>query len=202
MFVSLLQLNLRSRHVQSELRNPYQMHRTLSKAFGDEPGVWEAARVLFRVDETNGKLAALVQSKTLPDWSQLSAADSYLTELPKMTEFSPSVRKGQRLAFRLLANPTVKRDGKRVGLYKEEEQLQWLNRKAKDNGFRILSAVPTSQGKVMSKTAKGEETVLLAVRFDGALEVTDPDLFTEALESGIGSAKGFGFGLLSIAPLR
>jgi CRISPR system Cascade subunit CasE len=38
-----------------------------------------------------------------------------------------------------------------------------------------------------------------AVRYDGLLEVTDPVKFLETLRAGIGSAKGFGFGLLSLA---
>ena len=38
--------------------------------------------------------------------------------------------------------------------------------------------------------------------FDGVLEVNDPDIFIKSIESGIGSAKGFGFGLLSIAPVK
>jgi CRISPR system Cascade subunit CasE len=39
----------------------------------------------------------------------------------------------------------------------------------------------------------------LAVQFDGVLEVTDPAKFLETVRQGIGSAKGFGFGLLSLA---
>jgi hypothetical protein len=31
------------------------------------------------------------------------------------------------------------------------------------------------------------------------MEVTDPEPFRDVLQSGIGSAKGFGFGLLSVA---
>jgi CRISPR system Cascade subunit CasE len=38
-----------------------------------------------------------------------------------------------------------------------------------------------------------------SVDFDGVLSVTDPALFAEAVASGIGPAKGFGFGLLSLA---
>jgi CRISPR system Cascade subunit CasE len=38
-----------------------------------------------------------------------------------------------------------------------------------------------------------------AVRFDGLLVVTDPERLRHALRAGIGSAKGFGFGLLSLA---
>ena len=38
-----------------------------------------------------------------------------------------------------------------------------------------------------------------AVRFEGVLQVVDPVAFQQTLRCGIGSAKGFGFGLLSLA---
>jgi CRISPR system Cascade subunit CasE len=38
-----------------------------------------------------------------------------------------------------------------------------------------------------------------AARFDGTLRVTDPEKFARAVESGIGKARGYGFGLLSVA---
>lgn len=37
------------------------------------------------------------------------------------------------------------------------------------------------------------------VRFDGLLCVTDPETLVEAVRQGIGPAKAFGFGLLSLA---
>ena len=39
-----------------------------------------------------------------------------------------------------------------------------------------------------------------AARFDGVLQISTLGLFIHALENGIGPAKGFGFGLLSVAP--
>ena len=41
-----------------------------------------------------------------------------------------------------------------------------------------------------------------AVLFEGVLEVNDPALLEKAIQEGIGSGKGFGFGLLSLAPVR
>ena len=41
-----------------------------------------------------------------------------------------------------------------------------------------------------------------AVLFEGRLRVTEADRFREALATGIGPAKAYGFGLLSIAPAR
>ena len=202
LYLSQLILDPRSRQVQAELKDPYQMHRTLSRAFGDEQGAWEAARALFRVDETDGKLSALVQSKTLPDWSSLTVSDGYLAADPVMKEFNPSLRPGQLLRFRLRANPTVKRDGKRIGIYDESERLAWLGRKGSISGFRVLEARVESDGKQKGITGKGCETIFSAAVFEGVLEVTDVEAFASALRDGIGSAKGFGFGLLSIAPAR
>ena len=47
--------------------------------------------------------------------------------------------------------------------------------------------------------AKGQR--LRSARFDGILEVTDPAAFAATIAAGIGPAKAFGFGLLSVAPV-
>jgi len=43
---------------------------------------------------------------------------------------------------------------------------------------------------------------LFSVRYEGILEVTEPDKFRNTLLRGIGPGKAFGFGLLSVAPCR
>ncbi len=207
MHLSLLKLNPRSRQVQAELRDPYQMHRTFSKAFG-EADAFKKARCLFRVDEsTNGELFALVQSKSQPDWASLANLRGYLNDKVEYKSVTPAIKDGQALRFRLRANPSVKRDGKRIGIYVETERLAWLQRKASKNGFDLLEARVISDGKQKGiKTDKHSEqthaTVHSAAIFNGVLRVTDSQAFLSALENGIGSAKGFGFGLLSVAPLR
>ncbi len=204
MFLSKLELNPRCRQVQAELRDPYQMHRTISRAFGDGDEAYKDARCMFRVDASNDgrTVCALVQSKLQPDWSKRAVPSDYLVAEPRVKEFVPSVSAGQRLGFRLRANPAVKRDGKRIGIYDESERLAWLARKGAISGFRVLEARVESDGKQVGKTAKGCDVVLSAAVFNGVLEVTDAEVFASALQSGIGSAKGFGFGLLSVAPLR
>ena len=113
MYLSMLELNPRSRQVQAELRDPYQMHRTISKAFGTDD-VYIKARCLYRIDEIqHGRLVALVQSKCRPKWENLTAENSYLAGELRMKEFSPAIKAGQILYFRLRANPSVKHDGKR-----------------------------------------------------------------------------------------
>ena len=40
-----------------------------------------------------------------------------------------------------------------------------------------------------------------SVRFMGSVRVKDPEALKDTLEAGIGSAKGYGFGLLSLRPI-
>jgi len=208
MYLSRLILNPRSRRVQREIAQPYQMHRTLMNAFPDDLGSGQE-RALYRLEQPgrDRQLVLLVQSRMSPDWSFLTRPEArdYLlpaiTPNPAVKEFRPSLSAGQSLAFRLLANPTVKRrfpngDHKRVGIYDAEEQLAWLQRKGKQGGFELLSANLSNQGMVRSTIRRnGGEThalKLLAVRFDGVLRVTDAEALSETVGRGIGSGRDLG----------
>jgi len=214
MYLSRLILNPRNRRVQKEVAQPYQMHRSLMKAFPDnlKPG---DERVLFRLEAhpRTGALTLLVQSLTLPDWSWLaeSNARGYLLPVnepnPAVKSFDLNLAPGQVLAFRLRANPTVKRrfddeTHKRVGIYGEEKQIEWLKRKGEQGGFHVLSVRTNNQDTINGYIRRDEERhklKLLAVQFDGLLQVSDPDRLRETVRQGVGSGKALGFGLLSLA---
>nr|WSS73736.1 type I-E CRISPR-associated protein Cas6/Cse3/CasE [Streptomyces sp. NBC_01175] len=51
-----------------------------------------------------------------------------------------------------------------------------------------------------TKAARKAPVSLVTVTFDGRLEVTDPELLRRALRQGIGKAKAYGCGLLTLAP--
>jgi CRISPR system Cascade subunit CasE len=213
MYLSLLQLNPHSRQVQSELANPYEMHRTVMQAFPDGHKR-DAAGVLFRLDfdARTGQPALLVQSKIEPNWHMLKVP--YLLPgcdpNPQVKELQLRLQAGQLLAFRLCANPTKrlgaggdKGYGTRVALHREEDQYDWLARKAAANGFRVLQAqvshTDTLTGKLHRDVQTTHTLTFYKARFDGVLEVTDPVLLRDAVSNGIGSGKAFGFGLLSLA---
>lgn len=209
MYLSKLTLNPQpqARLVQRDLSSPYEMHRTILRAFPDRqdggPG-----RVLFRVEPiADGQPpVVLVQSDKQPDWSPLVSLPMYLAVPARVKEAQPRLRQSQRLRFRLRANPTVKKkaegkeNGVRHGIAVEADQLAWLQRKGQAGGFAILDVAIQRAAKVVSHAAKGSQTHL-AVDFEGVLEVVDPLLLQQTLASGIGPAKGFGFGLLSVAPI-
>lgn len=230
MFLSQLVLNLRNRQARRDLASPYEMHRTLWRAFPDNnPG-----RVLFRVDSdrTGACPIVLIQSDLRPDWERLDhLGTAWRLASPECKAVELTFGNGQRLRFRLRANPTKKvgtslkedrlggkkRHGQRLALLREEEQIAWLLHKGEQGGFRIpgewkvdsagrkapdfrVEAKP--EGWVRCGKEGHTDGRFYAVRFDGVLEVTDPEQFLETLGEGIGSAKGFGFGLLSLAPTQ
>ena len=121
------------------------------------------------------------------------------------------------------------RNGTRRGLYREAERLDWLRCQGETHGFEMALVSTTlrrtDQKKVVFRGAEYNELTLdlpicemidlndgrrfalpsqksqfSAARFDGLLGVSDPEKFARAVENGIGKARGFGFGLLSVAP--
>lgn len=206
MYLSKLTLNPspEARQVQRDLASPYELHRTLMRAFpGQNQG--GPGRVLFRVEpiRPGEPVTVLVQSEKKPDWSVLEREPCYLLSA-KSKSIDLRFRAGQRLRFRLRANPTVRRNGKRQGLVRYEDQVQWLERKAKSGGFRLLDFTIRKSTRYVSNVKRPEGGSIqthLGVDFEGILEVAGPDEFLHLVANGIGSAKGYGFGLLSVAPL-
>jgi CRISPR system Cascade subunit CasE len=208
MNMSKLILNPQSRQVQAELSNTYEMHRTLSSAFS--PELYEKERFLYRLEirHTEPYLVILLQSRLLPDWTVLERK-GYLLHPAQVKTYEPKFQTGQVLMFRLVANPArrIKPEGKqklgkRVGLYQFQDQQAWLERKAKQHGFVPLSVQITDLSDQHAYKVIKEERKRLThhgVRFDGMLEIAEADLFTQAIAQGVGPAKGFGFGLLSLA---
>ena len=146
MFLSKLVLNLRDRQARRDLARPYDMHRTLMNGY-PYPRVEHRCDLLFRVEASRtGPPVMLVQTRDEPDWAVLPAG--YLLELAVCKPFNLSVMPGQRLRFRLRANPTKRvaaknerlggvMAGKRIGLATEADQVRWLLRKGELGGFRV-----------------------------------------------------------------
>jgi len=227
MILSRLTLNLRSHEALRDLSDCQQMHRTILNAF---PSVDFAPRrqfaVLFRVEcPPAGSPYVMIQSRETPDFTHLpSGYVVHAAEIKDVSEAYASLHAGMKLRFRLRANPTRKidtkggpdgarRNGRRVDLRSDEARLGWLARKAASAGFAILTVkcspdVPNvrliPQGRLIGFRAdsggQARKLTFGSVLFEGIMEVADPERLRDALEYGIGSAKAYGFGLLSVAP--
>ena len=214
MYLSRLRLIPHNRKARRDLADPYRLHQTLTAVAGNDD------RLLFRAEpEAPGGPAVLVQTLAAPDWRALP--DGYArVDGPK--PFEPRLVQGQRLRFRLVANPTVKkqRDGKKHGarvplVHPRAPEghpevtagyLDWIERKAGAAGLAIdadrLVGAPF-EVRTRKRGRSGDHRVtLFGVRFDGVATVADSVALSEAVRSGVGPAKGFGFGLLSIALSR
>lgn len=183
--------------------------------------------VLYRVeiDSHSGRVHVVVQSGEEPDWDRLP--DGYLEAregnpgVKDISALRDVLKVGQILAFRLQANPTRKidtkstteggrRNGRRVPIRDEEGLYAWLLRKGDACGFALLEVstdcIPNTlvrPGGLVRGVRSGngkQQLTFAAVRFDGVLRITSLDRFRSALVGGIGTAKAYGHGLLSIAP--
>lgn len=172
------------------------------------------AGFLFRVDPfPRGRAVILVQSADEPDWGYaFHNAGHLLAADPVVRAWNPSFAAEQRWRFRLRANAVRRivpvepgRDGPRVPVPPTEERLrEWLEHRASRAGFGLVALDAMAPGYVyMNKTVMhGLGLRLRSVLYEGTLRIVDSDAFSSALASGIGPAKAFGFGLLSIAPVR
>ncbi|MET9063434.1 type I-E CRISPR-associated protein Cas6/Cse3/CasE [Streptomyces antibioticus] len=118
--------------------------------------------------------------------------------------------------------------GFRVAHRTVTQQLEWLLTRCERHGFTIPDATATppapgleetgTDGQELSagpavavvsrdilrfnKRKDGPRVTLSTATFEGRLRVSDPDALRATLLGGIGPAKGYGQGLLTLAPLR
>ena len=190
------------------LCDSYDWHQAAWKAFPGRDG--QPRDFLTRVDSQPEGFRLLIVAPTepvRPDWCP-TEPDSWKTKPIPEAYFMRS-----RYAFQLCANATKKirklapdgsltKNGRRVPLRTREELVAWLGRKGADGGFSLdeptLRCFP--RGREYFERS-GQHGMHSAVEFQGLLTVNESAKFHETFTRGIGSAKGFGFGLLVIVPI-
>lgn len=223
MFLSRIHLGLRCKDARRDLANPYQLHSTLCRAFSPPDTKCPKGEFMWRLEpETDslGNPRILVQSRTLPNWNSI-VVKGWLAEADAAINLNERLKldllkAGQRFRFRLRANPCVTRNGKRLGLLKQEEQEKWLERQGQQHGFSLplLLAFDYSESSeerpdvrisqeqmLRDKQHTNNSIRIFSVLYDGILTVTEPEAFRNALQTGIGHGKVMGLGMLSIVPV-
>ena len=209
-YLSKINLNYRSRKVQRELGNLYELHRTIMRAFPSDKNRTECG-VLFRVEEKQKQNLVsnyvLVQSKINPDWSFLDLDENFLTNAGvQMKEFSPVFRKGDVFRFMIRVNPTRRKNDTRqlIPIKKDDDLMDWFISKGQLLGFRVdtQSLLITKHPSIYIYKKDGENTykiTLTFIDFSGYLSIDDEGIFQHTFENGIGRGRSFGGGLLSLA---
>ncbi len=199
MYLSEITLNLFNRNSMRVLADIYKTHQFVMAGFVAYGS--QEHRVLYRVEHEIRNEAAvariLVQSSLRPDW----AGREEETLRIQTKEFNPDLPVGARYKFRLQVNPIVTRNGKRSGLIRDEALCEWLKKRENVIGAVFQSFVAVDEGYSTGKKSENGRDHKISIkkaRFEGSLKVADPDILREAVTKGIGPAKAFGCGLLSL----
>lgn len=201
-----------------DILDSYAWHKKLWDCF---PNVPDRKRTeigfLTRIDTFERAFRLWIIAKRKPSRPQWCPPDSFA-----FNEITASFLTHRYYAFDLRANPVkaaVQKDskgepmlqpngkrkrGKRVPLVKPDELRAWFDRKAIAGGFCVVDDKPLEIAPMVENyfRKKGQTAYHGGVQFRGILEVTDTAQFSETYYTGIGSAKGFGFGLLLLAPVK
>lgn len=228
MFISRIPLNTARLGARQLIASPYRMHAAVEKSF--PPNIERAneeGRILWRLDESgrDHSVWLYVVSPERPDFGHIVEQAGW----PLYGEWESKdydvllnrLADGQHWRFRLKANPVrqAKTDrgrrsrvsseriiGKRQGHITVGQQAEWLLSRAERHGFRVLESSSEPDLVVKQRRTErfdhgGGRVTLTTAVYEGSLEITDVELFKNALCHGIGRGKGFGCGLLTIAPL-
>jgi len=179
----------------------YAWHQAIWTAFPGQDG--EPRTFLFRVDDKQDSFRLLILSQLEPEPPGWGAWER--------KQIAPTFLEYEQYRFQVRVNPTIKRvvrtdsgirekNGRRVGIYKHDALLAWMERKAQNAGFELLECMigPAITSYFFKNGKRGKH---VSVDFSGLLKVTDKNRFKRAFYNGIGSAKAFGFGMLMLQPI-
>jgi len=209
----------------------YELHQVLWKGFPELKRGETENRFLYRHDERDECHSVLLQSTVQPDWSFLEdeAEGSAVqvktfdpakidrgTRLRFLVRTNPVVLRKypDGKSRHIVVGSRMDLVAGRLGVpleslpSREELQLAWMERKAGEGGFELIACVPGASRDYLFRKPKERcgtnETgriTFTGVDFEGILRVVDPEQFAETVRRGIGRARGFGFGLLSLQRL-
>lgn len=222
MYISRVVLDAGDGRVRHLALSPYRIHALVESACGRGAGApSEGGRNLWRLDVgREGAPKLYIVSPAAPDAELILGETDSAVETKSYETRLDALAGGQRWAFRLKANPARKvlvdkggdPNSKVIGSIRGhvtmEQQVEWLVSRSERFGFKVPDGQWGQPQLIVSQRRKerfkrGESTITIATAFyDGVLEVTDVGLLRTALCGGIGRAKGFGCGLLTIADLR
>lgn len=207
MYLSKLTLDPCNAQARRDLADAYEMHRTLARVFARDDET-PPVRFLWRLErraDYQPSSVVLVQSAQAGDWLALNSIPGYIDQVQpnKVVDLATLIQSGARYRFRLLANPTVTREGKRYGLTREDEQLAWIARQGERNGFSVLGCERGADERLQVRQGRsGNRITLHTALFEGVLQADSAELLRDGVLNGFGHGKALGLGLLSLARVQ
>lgn len=197
------------------LMDGHAVHRDLMRLaahdLGDQPR--KTAGLLWRAEETHAGLRILAQLTSPPRLDALADDFALQTQQRALAPLLDNLHAGSKVRYRIAANATKRhgntakpgKKGKLANLHGSQAELWWLRRatQAGLHPLHVTSApLPDVLGPLTRDSKDDPHTVRHGVtRFEGIGVVTDPDRLRIAVTDGIGRARTYGCGLLSLAPV-
>jgi CRISPR system Cascade subunit CasE len=185
------------------------LHAAVEDCFHGERGV--ERRSIWRVDALRGSLYLLLLSREATDFTHMTEQFGELSRKGEILDYDAFLKRvdsGQTWRFRLRANPAHSEktgDGNRGKVYAHVttgQQRQWLLSRAEKNGFSITDGgFDVVESEQIKFRRDGKIVTLGTATFEGVLTILDEALSRAALINGIGRAKAYGCGLLTLARL-
>ena len=199
MYLTKLELPLRSRKAVGAVTDCQKMHRLISDLFGVERRTED---ILYRMRIVSGVVQIYLYSAEPP--RKIPEGISLIGQR-NLSEWLAQIQPGQSWGFDLLTMPSKKvyqderdQNSRRRVIRIPEERIQWLHRKAEQNGFEILQVQERDQSSAMGRhpLERGGAMYWDSYHYQGTLRVIDAARFCHALETGIGPGKAYGLGMM------
>jgi len=218
-YLSRVELNTRRRETIQLMSSPQRIHATIMASF---PSFERKDRVLWRIDFLGPSTYVIVQSDEKPDFHHIIdqfgwPASNQTWDTIQYDAFLNGIMNGQVWRFRLLANPThsvsdkfqYESRGKVQAHVTVDQQKNWLIHRSQKLGFSIEDvsqdikepALEIRQSETKRFLRGNEHVTFNAVTFEGLLRVENAELLVSSMKKGIGRAKGYGCGLLTVTRL-
>lgn len=226
MYLTRFRLNTARIGARRLLSSPQMLHAAVMSSFAEiPPAQKDGPRVLWRIDRNSKAETYLyIVSPAKPDlthlveqagWPETGRWDTY-----DYAPFLSRLAAGDRWAFRLTANPVHsirRKDGEPTKItahITQHHQRRWLLQRQEAAGFKVVEKplerrllpegdeheliIHDRRQLAFKKAGQSNPVTLVTVTFDGRLEVTDPDAFRRTLTQGLGKAKAYGCGLMTV----
>lgn len=204
MWLTRITLDTRRPDVRDDLGDTVKMHHRLMTLAEDDLGVRarQQAGMLYRIESTPSGTVVIVQTRDEPLTDRIP--DGYGTcETRDLRPQLDALTAGTRVSYRIAANATKKlagRPGEKTGrlvMLSGTDAEDWWRQRAAASGLDVDTV--TSARQESARSGSRDRPIKHAItRFDGEGVITDPELLRDTIEDGIGRAKAFGCGLLSV----
>lgn len=223
-YLSRLYLNPLRRRTQEFLRNPEKLHAAILNGIPTQP---VTERTLWRLEPNpTHRAELLVLTQTRPSWEALIEqagwpnAEHPQARTADLTPLLDTLHLGRAFRMRIRVNPVtaVKAPpptrpeatptrGRPIPV-KGNQQPAWLLDHLPRWGFQPLTnsigepELVQLERTIMQFPRKSSNTrvTLSAATFEARVTISDPGTATRSILNGVGRARAYGFGLITLAP--